>query len=455
MGDRPNILLVIVDDMGVHQLGCYGSSYYETPCLDRLASEGARFGTAYSASPVCSPARAALYTGFHPARLHLTNYIPGTEPANARLSTPPWRAHLPVAIDTLGDHFRRLGYATGHFGKWHLAYDYDYAPGRPTDPESQGFDSVLVTRKPLAGADPEGDPHHVDRLTDAAIDFMRAPRDRPFLCVVAHNALHRPELAPAALNAHFAAKSGADRDSCRPVLAAMTALVDASVGRLLAALDADGRRQDTLVVFVTDHGALGRSSVRKPLRGAKADLYEGAIRIPLIVSRPGTIAPGTRGGIAFGTDLVPTLLALAGAGGRAADGLDGVSLEASLREGRDAGEGREELCWHFPHYHHLGLAPCGAIRVGPWKLVEWFDRTIGGATDGPACELFHLERDPQELDNLAAAHPERCADLLARLRAWRRRVGAQEMALNPRFDPSRDANAAPPPPGDPANPFGE
>lgn len=453
MGERPNILVVIVDDMGVHQLGCYGSAFYETPCIDRLAAGGARFATAYSASPVCSPARAALYTGLHPARLHLTNYIPGTEPANARLATPPWRAHLPVEVDTLGDLLQRRGYATGHFGKWHLAHDYNYAPGRPTDPESQGFASVVVTRKPLAHADPEGDPHHIDRLTDAAIDFMRTPREGPFLCVVAHNALHRPEMAPAALCARFAAKPGSDRDSRRPVLAAMTARIDDSVGRLLAALDEGGRRRDTVVVFVSDHGALGRSAVRKPLRGAKADLYEGAIRVPLIVSRPGVIRPGDRGGVAFGTDLVPTLLELTGTD--AEGNFDGVSLARSLREGGDAGEGREELCWHFPHYHHLGLAPCGAIRVGPWKLVEWFDRTVGGAGDGPPWELFHLEQDPGESRDLAADHPERCAALLGRLRAWRERVGAQEMTRNPQFDPAAAFVAAPPPPGDPANPFGE
>lgn len=452
MADRPNILLVIADDMGVHQLGCYGSGYYETPCLDRLAAGGARFATAYGASPVCSPSRAALYTGLHPARLHLTNYIPGTAPANPRLTTPPWRAYLPVEVDTLGDLLGRRGYATGHFGKWHLARDYDYAPGRPTDPESQGFASVLVTRKPAADADPEADPHHVDRLTDAAIAFVREPRDQPFLCVVAHNALHRPELAPAALCARFAAKPGADGDACRPVLAAMTARLDASVGRLLGALEEAGRRRDTVVVFVSDHGALGRSTVRKPLRGAKADLYEGALRVPCIVSLPGVIPPGERGGVAFGTDLVPTLLELAGA--RVPDGLDGVSLVRSLREGTAAGEGREELCWHFPHYHHLGLAPGGAIRAGPWKLLEWYERTIGGAGDGPACELFHLGQDPGETRDVSALHPGLCAELRGRLRAWRRRVGAQEMTRNPDFDPGAPGTTAPPPPGDPAHPFG-
>jgi arylsulfatase A-like enzyme len=207
-----------------------------------------------------------------------------------------------------------------------------------------------------------------------------------------------------------------------------------------------------VVVFVSDHGALGRSTLRKPLRGAKADLYEGALRVPFIVSRPGMIPPGDRGGVAFGADLVPTLLELTGAG--AAGALDGVSLGRSLREGVPAGEGRDELCWHFPHYHHLGVGPCGAIRVGPWKLVEWFERTIGGAMDGPPCELFHLDRDPGETQDVASVHPGPRDELLGRLRAWRQRVGAQEMTLNPRFDPAAAGTGAPPPPGDPAHPFG-
>lgn len=453
MAERPNILLVIVDDMGVHQLGCYGSTFYETPHLDRLAQQGARFATAYSASPVCSPARAALYTGLHPARLHLTNYIPGTEPANARLRTPPWRAHLPVEIDTIGDHFKRAGYDTGHFGKWHLGVDYRYEPGRPMDPESQGFDTVVVTRKPLVTADPETDPHHIDRLTDAAINFIRCPRERPFLCVLAHNALHRPEMAPAALVKKYAAKPGANRDCNRPVLAAMTELVDKSVGQLLDGLRAAGAERNTLVVFVTDHGAFGRSSERKPLRGAKADLFEAGIRVPLIVAQPGVVAPGERNGIAFGPDLVPTLLEYGGIAQRR--GLDGESLLPVLRDAQQALRERDELCWHFPHYHHLGLAPCGAIRAGKWKLVEWYERTIGDANDGPPCELFDLESDPGEERNLASAHPEKCAELLGRLRAWRVRVGAQEMVRNPMFDPTRGINSAPPPPGDPVNPYGE
>jgi arylsulfatase A len=447
----PNILLVIVDDMGVHQLGCYGSGFYETPHLDRLAGEGVRFDTAYSASPVCSPSRAALYTGLHPARLHLTNYIPGTEPANPRLLTPPWRPYLPVEAVTLGDAFKGHGYATGHFGKWHLAPDYHYRPGRPMDPESQGFDDVVVTRKPLATADPEGDPHHIDQLTSEAIRFLSVPRSQPFLCVVAHNALHRPELAPAALVARHAAKSRAESNACRPVLGAMVERVDASIGRLLQHVRTTGRDEDTIVVFTSDHGALGRSSERKPLRGAKADLYEGGIRVPLLVRWAGRLPPGVRSAAVVGTDLLPTLLDLAGL--PVPPDRDGASLRRILFSTAAPAE-HDTLYWHFPHYHHLGIAPCGALRAGRWKLIEWFEGSMHNGRAGAAYELYDLDADPGESRNLADTHPSRCAELAERLRDWRRQVGAQEMRSNPRYNPL-EASSAAPPPGDPGNPFGE
>jgi arylsulfatase A len=193
--ELPNVLLVIVDDLGSYQLGCYGSSYFETPCLDKFAKQGVKFSRSYATSPVCSPARASVYTGRHPARIHLTNYIPGTEPANARLVTPNWQKGLPLFEQSLGSVYKKAGYETIHYGKWHLAEDYDYRPNRPMDPESHGFEEVFVTQKPKSGADPEADAHNVERLTRKTIAFLRRPHQRPFFCVLAHNALHRPEMA--------------------------------------------------------------------------------------------------------------------------------------------------------------------------------------------------------------------------------------------------------------------
>ncbi|MBI4621771.1 MAG: sulfatase-like hydrolase/transferase [Verrucomicrobia bacterium] len=346
----PNIMLIIADDFGVHHLGCAtpgSAGFFQTPQLDRLAAEGVRLARAYATAPACSPARASLYTGLHPARLHLTDFIPGSEVINPPLLAPAWQRGLPVAAVTLGDVLKARGYATAHFGKWQLAPDYNDRPGRPMDPESQGFDEVFVTRKPVPDADPETDPHHVHELTARTIDFVTRPRSQPFFCVLAHNAVHRPEIAPAGLVARYAARPGADAAVNRPVLAAMIDEIDRATGRLLDGLRAAGRDRDT-------------------------------------------------------------------------------------------------LCWHYPHYHHLGLAPAGAIRMGDFKLIEWFEVALGAVgAIGPAVELFDLKADPGETRNLVYEMPERCVEMRSRLRVWRRSVGAQEMRLNPTYDPSAPTRLLP------------
>ena len=447
MALRPNILLVLADDFGAYQLGATNGEpggFFSTPALDQLAAEGVRFARAYATAPVCSPARASLYTGLHPARLHLTDFIPGSIVRNAPLLVPSWRRGLPVSAVTLGDALRAQGYATAHFGKWHLAADYDYAPGRPMDPESQGFDEVEVTRKPSPEADPERDPHHIDRLTDRAIAFCTRAHDRPFLCVLAHNAVHRPELAPAAAVARFAARPDADAEVNRPVLGAMVEQLDAACGRLLDALRAAGRERDTIVVFTSDHGPLAPSARRKPLRGAKADLYEGGLRVPLVLRWPGNIAAESiREHLVSGADLFPTLLSAAGA--PVPDGLDGLDLWRVIRD-EEAVLPRAELCWHYPHYHHLGQGPAGAIRAGDFKLIEWFEPVNGegGRHRRRPVELYDLAADPGEASDLAAAEPGRVADLLERLHAWRQSVGAQEMQPNPAYIPTEPIVLAPP-----------
>lgn len=436
----PNILLVIADDFGVHQLGCTypdGPGFFRTPCLDGFAAAGVRFAQAYATAPVCSPARSSLYTGIHPARLHLTDYIPGSRVTNPPMLTPPWQQGLPVAVVTLGDALLARGYATAHFGKWHLAPDYNYVPGRAMDPESQGFAEVVVTRKPRPDADPESDPHHIGELTDRVIEYCTRPRPaaQPFFCVLAHNAIHRPELAPAALVARHAAHPAADPEVNRPVLGAMVEQLDASMGRLLDALQRSGRDRDTLVVFTADHGAFGGSGRRKPLRGAKADLYEAGVRVPLLFRWPACIPAGlVRHAMVSGADLCPTLLAAAG--GTCPDELDGVDLWPVLAAAA-APAPHDSLHWHYPHYHHLGLGPCGAIRTGDYKLIEWF---------GPESrqELYDLGADPGEERNLASTEPSRRDELLRRLRAWRAAVGAQEMKPNPAYDCAAPTALRPP-----------
>lgn len=436
----PNVLLIIADDFGVQQLGAsalrYGEhDFFETPHLDRLAADGVRFARAYATAPVCSPARASLYTGLHPARLHVTDFIPGSRVINAPLQVPAWQRGLRVDTMTLGDALKARGYATAHFGKWHLAPDYDYVPGRPMDPESQGFDEVVVTRKPPPHADPESDPHHIDALTSRAIAFCTRARAQPFLCVLAHNAVHRPELAPADLVAKYAEKPGADPEVNRPALGAMVEQLDAAVGRLLGALRTNDRSRDTLVIFTADHGPMGPSSRCKPLRGAKADLYEGGLRVPLLMNWPGRIAAGSvREQVVCGADLFPTILAACDI--PADNSLDGVDLWPAVADAQHALP-REALYWHYPHYHHLGLGPSGAIRVEKWKLIEWY-----GADS--RFELFDLANDPGEERDLAAAQPKKRDELRRQLREWRETVGAQPMSLNPEYNPAAPTRLLPP-----------
>lgn len=442
---KPNILLIIADDFGIHQLGCtVTQGFFATPHLDRLAAEGVRFARAYSTAPVCSPARASLYTGLHPARLHLTEFIPGSEVINPPLLEPEWKRGLPVSAVTLGDALKASGYATGHFGKWHLAPDYNYVPGRPMDPESQGFDEVFVTRKPAPDADPEADPHHIDQITSRAIDFCLRPRSEPYLCVVAHNAVHRPEIAPAALVAKHAAKPGADAKINRPVLSAMVEQLDTAIGRLLEAVRHGGKERETLVVFTSDHGPLAPARRTQPLRGAKANLYEGGLRVPLLLRWPGKIAARQVSETLVSTaDLFPTLLAAAGA---EHSPVDGLTLWPVIN-GAAQSLPRTELCWHYPHYHHQGLGPSGAIRVGDYKLIEWFEQAmqVPGGRGGSGCELFNVSRDPGETCDLAGMEPERRDALLVQLRRWRAAAGAQMMKPNPEYESGVVTRILPPP----------
>lgn len=445
--ESPNILLVIVDDLGSYQLGCYGSRFFETPHLDLFAQSGVRFERSYATSPVCSPARASLYTGKHPARLHLTNYIPGTEPANPRLLTPDWQRGLPIAEKSIGRIFKDAGYETAHFGKWHLAEDYNYKPNRPMDPESHGFDELMVTKKPKAGEDPETDTHKVEKLTKRTIEFLRRPHDRPFLCVLAHNAIHRPEMAPAELVERFESKPIETGEWRHSVLAAMTFQVDQSFGRLMDTLREEGLAENTIVVFTSDHGAMGRSDERKPWRGAKADLYEAGVRVPFLVRDPRIKNAGRKvSDPVLMTDLYPTLLDLAGVPSPDEE-IDGVSLVPWLRNELE-NPPHDKLFWHFPHYHHFGLGPCGSMVQGKFKLIEWFESSIGNSGEHPGYELFDLEEDPGEEYDLSEAIPGVRDDMAASLDQWRKRIGAQEMTLNNNFDPSLEGQRAKPPVGD-------
>ena len=420
--DKPNIVLILADDLGWTDISSYGSDLYQTPHIDGLAAEGVRFTDAYAAAAICSPTRASIMTGKTPARLHLTNYIAGDKPL--KLQPPEWTTYLPLEEVTIAEALKSAGYATGHFGKWHLNKDKNYEPGRPMDPGSQGFDVVLTTHKPPRDADPAGDAHHVKEITAAAVAFMEENRDRPFFNYVSHNTVHRPVIGRPDLVEDYEKKVQADAIHQNAKYAAMVHEMDDSVGRILAKIDELGLTEKTLVIFTSDNGGfLGDekddATINTPLRAGKGHSYEGGIRVPTIVRWPGVTPAGRETAEPTSSiDFYPTLLAVAGAPGDEAHnaGVDGISLVPLLKDPSTT-LGREALYWHYPHYSPQEGLPSGAIRVGDLKLVEFFEDMH--------VELYDLSKDIGESQDLSEEMPEKAAELRDRLHAWREAVGAQ------------------------------
>jgi len=412
----PNIVFILADDLGVNDLGVYGRTEHRTPNLDRLAAEGLRFTAAYVASPICSPSRAALMTGLAPARLHLTTYLPGRADARSqRLLHPPMRQALPLEETTLAERLRAAGYATAMIGKWHLG-------GAGFSPLEQGFDVYHAGQALTKPSDTEGGKGEYD-LTREAERFIDANRERPFFLYLAHNNPHISfrNAKPALIETN--------RSTFEPAYAATIQTLDDTVGRLLAHLDARGLRERTIVVFTSDNGGLHmpegahpRVTHNTPFRAGKGYVYEGGLRVPLIVRGPGLAARRVIDALFLNTDWLPTLMELAGA--PRPDRTDGVSQARLLRRGTPASA--RPLFWHIPHYTNQGSRPAGAVRDGKWKLVEHYD-------DGRV-ELFDLDADRSETRDLSKTLPARAAAMRKRLRDWRAAVGAQENTPNPAVD---------------------
>jgi arylsulfatase A len=431
----PNILLILADDLGTTPVGAYGNPYYKTPNIDRIAREGMRFTDAYSACPVCSPTRAALMTGKYPARTRVTDFIPGAPFPNAPLRQPEWQKFLPLSEKTVAEELSARGYVTALFGKWHLAKDYLPPKSVEEGPDRQGFTETFITHKPKEADNPEQDAHGVAAITERALDFMQRHRATPFFLELAHNSIHRPVMARKALVEKHRARAGSDRPENNPVIAAMMEVLDEGIGRVLAKVDELGLAENTLVIFYSDNGGLLREGPQLPWRGGKAQLYEGGIRVPLMMRWPGIITPGrVSQAPVTSVDFFPTFLELSGKPVARGTVIDGVSLVSHIRGG--AGPAREALFWHYPHYHSAGFGgPAGAVRAGEWKLIEYYETTLTGK--GAPIELFNLRSDPAEERNLAAQEPKRVAELKERLAAWRKAVGAQMPTVNPNYDASR------------------
>ncbi|MCO6455696.1 MAG: sulfatase [Pirellulaceae bacterium] len=446
---RPNFVFFLVDDLGWTDLACYGSSFYETPHVDRLAATGMRFTNAYAACPVCSPTRSSILTGKYPVRTGITDYINpagGNQPEKWNRPTPllpaPYNDRLALDEVTLAEALRESGYATFFAGKWHLGPEGFW-------PEDQGFDlnrGGLERGGPYGGSkyfSPYGNPrladgppgeHLPDRLASETVKFIESSGDRPFLAYLSFYSVHTPLMARDDLRQKYERKR-AELANEQPlwgqegsrqvrlvqehaVYAGMVEAMDLAVGKVLAALDRLGLDDNTVVIFMSDNGGLstseGHPTSNLPLRAGKGWMYEGGVREPMIVRWPHVARPGsTCDSPVTSTDFYPTMLEMAGLPLRPRQHLDGRSFAALLR-----GEAHQRgpIFWHYPHYGNQGGAPGGAVRDGQWKLIEWYE-------DG-RLELYDLANDLSERTNLADKHPEIRDRLHKMLVEWREATGA-------------------------------
>jgi WD40 repeat protein len=448
----PNVVIILIDDLGWRDVGCFGSTFYETPNIDRLARRGMRFTAGYAACCVCSPTRASLLTGKYPARLHLTDYIPGSTPRGARLRIPAWTQHLALDEVSLARALKPAGYVSACIGKWHLdEVAGPVAAEERYSPERHGFDVNVAGsslgqppdyffpyRRKLADGREyqlthlpggrEGE-YLTDRLTDEAEKFLDRNRDRPFFLYLAHYAVHtsmgaRLQAKPRTI-ARYQARPRPDAGQKDPVYAAMVESMDESVGRLVRKLDELKIADRTLILFTSDNGGLDTATSNAPLRGAKATPYEGGVRVPWTVCWPGVVPAGSVCTVPVASiDWYPTVLEAAGVAPGPKQVVDGESLLPLLRQRGSLR--RQALYWHYPHYSD-GTTPYGAVRRGNDKLIEFYE-------DG-RLELYDLQADPGEKHDLAGAQPARAQQLRQLLSDWRKQVGAQMPAPDRKDSP--------------------
>ncbi len=459
-----NFVFILIDDLGWADVGYNGSTFYETPNIDKLAAEGMVFTNAYAACPVCSPTRASIMTGKYPARLHLTEYIMGRR--KGKVIPPDAMDHLKLEEVTVAEALKQAGYKTFIAGKWHLAHKNE-----KYYPEKQGFDinaggqrqgwgwrHISPYRKLNIEDGPRGE-YLADRLTDESIKFLEAQKgsDKPFFLYLSHLAVHTPLHAKRELIRYYKKKlktlppldkpefidaegqyhyPGRKRQQFRqaqrfPIYAAMVHSVDESVGRMLEKLDELGIADNTVVIFFSDNGGLCTTGERAPtsnlpLRAGKGWLYEGGIREPMIIKWPGVTKKGSKcDEPVTSTDFYPTLVEMAGAPLMPDQHKDGLSIVSLLKQKSETLD-REAIYWHYPHYGNQGGTPGGAVRAGDYKLIEFYE--------DHHLELYDLKNDIGEQNDLSAEMPEKTEQLKEKLHQWRKDVGAQMPKPNPDFN---------------------
>jgi arylsulfatase A-like enzyme len=467
---KPNVVFILLDDFGYTDLGCYGSKFYESPNIDRLARESVRFTDAYAACPVSSPTRASVMTGRYPVNTGITDWIPGRQATNSgssadRLIALPFNLNMRTEEFTIAEALQKNGYATMISGKWHLGETEEYWP------EKQGFDvnkggfskgSPVRNKEANGYFSPYGNPrltdgpvgeYLTDRQTDEAIRFMENSKEKPFFIYLSYYATHNPMQAKEEHIEKFTAKAESmglpaiepftrDRDWIRPsmginykervvqsnpVYAAMIWSVDENIGKLLASVDKLGLEENTIIIFTSDNGGLstseGSPTCNTPLRAGKGWLYEGGIRVPLIIRYPGKGKPGTVIKTAVSSiDYFSTILEMTGSKVNEYK-TDGISFVKLFKKDKLP---ERPLFWHYPHYSNQGVEPGSAVRLGKYKLIDNFERERQ--------ELYNLEEDLSEKNDISATDPEKTAELYTMLKEWRTKNNAKMMVPNPNWN---------------------
>lgn len=451
---KPNIVLVIIDDMGWKDMGCSGSLYYETSHIDAMAADGIRFANAYSAAPVCAPSRGAIFSGKNPARTKFTTVFEGESSPDDRLYEESkqrdggannqyyealHRHNVPQSEIFFAEVLRDAGYATGYFGKWHCGIHKDYTPDKRGFEVAIGYRNKHVptavsghwgkTFKPYGvGLETLDDDKYVaDALTDECINFIQENSHKPFLAVLSHYLVHNPIQAKPELVKRFKNKATTDQDN--PEYAAMLASVDKNLGRLIEELKKLGIEENTMVVFTSDNGGLNSNTSNYPLLGGKSYAFEAAMRVPFIVQWPKRVEPGQISEQRIvGMDIYPTFLEIANINLKHKQHLDGESFLPKLKA-KSITDNRR-LIFHYPHYTG-NTSPYSSIIEGDFKLIHFYNDEEG------AYLLFNLEEDPYEQNNLSEKLPEITKKLALILKKELNKMEAEFPQANPNYNPKR------------------
>jgi arylsulfatase A-like enzyme len=467
---KPNVIFILLDDYGYTDLGCYGSKFYKTPVIDRLAKQGIRFTDAYAACPVSSPTRAAIMTGRYPTNTGITDWIPGRQASNTgspddKMVALPFKLQLDLEEVTIAEVLKKNGYKTMISGKWHLGGEEKYWPeNQGFDVNKGGFNAGSPIRNKTANGyfSPYGNPrledgpvgeYLTDRQTDEAIRFIRDNSAKPFFVYLPYYAVHNPmqgkeelvkrfsvradsmglsNIAPFTRDKDWIKKSMSDNYKERviqsnPVYAAMIWSVDENIGKLLKALSDLKLDDNTIIIFTSDNGGLatseGSPTCNTPLRAGKGWLYEGGIRVPLIIKLPGNNNSGKEINAPVSSiDYFKTICEMTGTDpGNSPQ--DGISFFPLLKNKKIA---ERPLFWHYPHYSNQGTMPGSAIRLGNFKLIDNFETGKQ--------ELYDLSKDLSETNDLSVSNPAKTKELFDMLKEWRKTTKAKPMEPNPKWN---------------------